>query len=479
MGYRPARVRILRFEHLHRPDGWLSPGYVAVDADGFIQSVGPDAPGEDVPHESFAGFAIPGVPNVHGHAFQRVFAGHTERTQLTHGEGDGDSFWTWRAAMYRVASALDPDDIEAIAALVQMEMLEAGFTTLGEFHYLHHAPDGTPYDDRAETSRRILAAAATTGMAVTLLPVAYLHAGFGRPLSAAQRRFGSRDVDAFLDLWGAARDVVAGAGSRHRIGVAPHSLRAVAPNELAEIVAAVHATQAAATVHIHVAEQRGEVEQCVEALGATPVAWLCENLSVDRRWCLVHATHADEGEIKAMARSGAVVGLCPTTEANLGDGVFPLTALLAAGGRIAIGTDSHASVDVAEELRWLEYGQRLRDQRRNCSGEAGHAVRRHVGRRLLDAVLAGGARALDQPVGAIEVGRRCDVVVLDPDHARLTGHGPATAIDAFVFSNSGRSPVRYVLVGGETKVVDGRHVARHAIAADFAGVANRLQAVTP
>ncbi|MFO1050947.1 MAG: formimidoylglutamate deiminase [Planctomycetota bacterium] len=472
-------MRILRFEHLHRPDGWLSPGYLTVDADGFIRSVEAAPPADHDAIESFGGFAVPGMSNVHGHAFQRVFAGHTERARHPRGGEVEDSFWTWREAMYRVAAALAPDDIEVIAALVQMEALESGYTAMGEFHYLHHAPDGSPYPQRAETALRILAAAERTGIAVSLLPVAYLHNGFGRPLATTQRRFGSRDVDDFLTLWGAARDGVHCGATRHRIGVAPHSLRAVAPEELRAIVGAVREAAPNAPVHIHVAEQRAEVEQCRAALNARPVEWLMGSGLVDPMWCLVHATHAEGDELAALARCGAVAGLCPTTEANLGDGIFPLTAFLEAGGRIAIGSDSHVGMDVAEELRLLEYGQRLRDERRNRAAESGHALRRHVGRRLFDAALAGGARALDQPIGALEVGRRCDVVVLDREDPRLVGHAPQTVLDAFVFSRAGHSPVLHVLVGGQVVVQGGRHVARESITADFARVAARLAEIAP
>ncbi|MCC6783721.1 MAG: formimidoylglutamate deiminase [Planctomycetes bacterium] len=472
---------VLRFDQLHRPDGWLAPAWVTVDDDGFVKAVDAAPPPMDAAtrFQSFAGAALPGMPNVHGHAFQRVFAGATECAHGARGAAAEDSFWTWREAMYRVAAALEPGDVEAIAALVQMELLEAGFTAIGEFHYLHHTHDGTPYAARAEMAQRILAAAERTGIAVTLLPVAYFHAGFGRPLAPMQRRFGSTDPDEFLALFAATRDAVRRGPSRHRIGVAPHSLRAVSPEELTRIVAAVHAQEPAAPVHVHVAEQRAEVEQCVQALGVSPVTWFTHSAGLDHRWCLVHATHARPDELLAVARSGAVVGLCPTTEANLGDGLFPLPGHLAEGGRIAIGSDSHVSIDLAEELRVLEYGQRLRDERRNRAGEAGHAQRRHVGRRLYDACLAGGSRALDQPLGAIEVGRRCDVVVLDTAHARLLGLRGDTLLDAFVFSNSGRSAIRDVLVGGLRVVADGRHVAREAIVAEYAKVVARLAEVAP
>ncbi|MBI5850261.1 MAG: formimidoylglutamate deiminase [Planctomycetes bacterium] len=472
---------VLRFDHLHRPDGWIAPAWVTVDDDGFVRAVdqAPPAMGEEARFSSFTGFAVPGMANVHGHAFQRVFAGQTECAQGERGGPGDDSFWTWREAMYRVAAALSPDDVEAIAALVQMELLEAGFTAIGEFHYLHHAQDGTRYASRAETSLRILAAAERSGIAVTLLPVAYFHAGFGRPLAPMQRRFGSSDVDEFLALWEAARTVVRTGPSRHRIGVAPHSLRAVAPDELAALLAAVHGAEPGARVHIHAAEQRAEVEQCRASLGMAPIAWLAQAGGLDARWCLVHATHSTPDELAAVARAGAVVGLCPTTEANLGDSTFALPGFLSVGGRIAIGSDSHVSIELAEELRLLEYGQRLRDERRNRAGEAGHRLRRHVGRRLFDACAAGGARALDQPLGAIEVGRRCDVVVLDAEHPRLLGHRPESVLDAFVFSNSGRSMVRDVFVGGRQVVAAGRHVARDTILRDYARVVARLAEVTP
>ncbi|MGE0144928.1 MAG: formimidoylglutamate deiminase [Planctomycetota bacterium] len=467
---------LLRFEHLHRADGFLSPGYVTVDDRGFIERVSDSvAPGTPVTAE-FAGYAVPGMPNVHSHAFQRVFAGHTERAGIAP-QSREDSFWTWRDAMYRIAQALEEADVAAIAALVQMEMLEAGYTSVGEFHYLHHRRDGSPHEDPSALARAILRAAERTKIAITLLPVAYLHAGFGRPLASAQRRFGSRDVAEFLDLWHACRDAVKSHGEKVRIGVAPHSLRAVSGDELAAIVAAVGAAEPLAPVHIHVAEQRAEVEQAREALGTTPIAWLADSIGIDERWCLVHATHAAAAEITKMASSGCVVGLCPTTEANLGDGIFPLVDHLGAGGRIAIGSDSQISVDAAEELRWLEYTQRLTSEKRNRAADGAHDVRRHTGRRLYDAALAGGARALQQPVGAIEVGRRCDIVVLDSQHPRLLGHGPATILDAHLFSATSRGAIQTVLLGGEVVVERGVHREREPIVREAKDTIARLSEI--
>jgi formimidoylglutamate deiminase len=377
--------------HALLPDGWSRDVLLAWDAAGKLTRVAPDAAGRaDVPVA--VGPVIAGMPNLHSHAFQRAFAGLTEYR----GEG-GDSFWSWRDRMYRFAAAISPDQLEDIATQLYIEMLRAGYTSVCEFHYLHHDPRGEAYAEPAEMSLRIVAAARRAGIGLTLLPVLYQAGGFGtQPPLPGQRRFVGT-VDALMRIVERLRDTGA------RVGVAPHSLRAVPPPALAELVAAVHAGDAAAPVHLHIAEQQREVDDCVAWSGRRPVQWLMDHAPVDRRWCLVHATHADRSEREAIAHSGAVVGLCPTTEANLGDGVFDAGHFLAAGGAWGIGSDSHASVDAAEELRWLEYLQRLAAQRRNVLATT---ARPQAADRLWLAAVAGGAQASARPVAGLAEGQR-------------------------------------------------------------------------
>jgi len=376
-----------RFDHLLAADGWRSPGFVEVDDSGNVAAL-PDRAAADTGEIPIAGHAIPGMPNLHSHAFQRAMAGLAERA----GPGE-DSFWTWRETMYGFVDRLAPDDLEAIAGQLSVEMLKAGYTSVGEFHYLHHAPDGRAYDDPAEMSGRILAAAAHAGIGMTLLPVLYGAGGFGgAPAGPGQRRFVT-GVDDYLALVETLRRSSDG-DPQCRVGIAPHSLRAVPPEALA---VALDGADADAPVHIHVAEQTREVEDCLAWCGARPVEWLLANAPVGEHWCLVHATHMTEAETRALAASGAVAGLCPTTEANLGDGLFPVPDYHAAGGSWGIGSDSHVSVSPIEELRWLEYGQRLILRRRGITASGGALYR---------AALDGGARALDRPVGALEAGRR-------------------------------------------------------------------------
>ncbi len=433
------------------PDGWARDVRIDIAADGAIAGVAADA--EPGGSERAAGPVVPGMPNLHSHAFQRAMAGLAERAGP-----DGDGFWTWREAMYRFVAQLTPDQLEAVAAQLYVEMLKAGYTAVAEFHYLHHDPAGRPYADIAETSRRVAAAASRAGIGLTLLPVLYAAGGFGgAPPDDGQRRFVT-DPDGFLRIVDAMRAAHAG-DPGVRIGVAPHSLRAVPPDLLAEVLAAFSARDGAGPVHIHVAEQEKEVADCIAWSGARPVAWLLDHAGIDGRWCLVHATHMTPEEIRRLAASGAVAGLCPTTEANLGDGLFPAPAYLAAGGAFGVGSDSNVSVSPVEELRWLEYGQRLVRRRRNCLADAGASV----GAALWRAALAGGARAVARPVGALAAGRRADLVVLAGDHPALYGREDDLLLDALVFAGNA-NPVRDVMVGGDWVVREGRHAGEDGIA---------------
>ena len=356
--------RTCRFDRLLVGGEWRRDVEVAVDGRGRIARVSTEV--GKARGERIGGWAAPGVPNIHSHSFQRALAG------LAEGSGPG-SFWSWRDVMYRFADLMTPDDVEAITAQLYIELLKAGFTCVGEFHYLHHAPGGAPYDDCAEMSRRILAAARTAGIGLMLIPAVYESGGFGgKPLAGAQKRFrlDLDDAARLLDaLGGEARDNSVG------LGLGVHSLRAVSGQSIRELAPLLSggAGTRADTVHIHVAEQRREVRECVAERGARPVEWLLDHAPVDERWCLVHATHTTEAELAAVARQGAVAGLCPTTEANLGDGLFPLRGFAARGGRFGIGTDSHVSRSPVEELRLLDYGQRLVSERRVVLGGAGGA----------------------------------------------------------------------------------------------------------
>ena len=454
-------ARLLEVEHLHQPDGWLSPGYLVVDAEGVITSVSSTRPpGEFAESRRCSGFALPGMPNLHSHAFQRVMAGRAEAAGSR-----VDSFWTWREAMYDVALSVGPSQLRAIAAQVFAEMLAAGMTTVGEFHYLHHDPSGGAYDDPAELSRCVLDAAQESGIAIALLPVFYAHGGIGRPAEERQRRFVHGSVDAFLLLL---ERVIAATEERvlATAGAAPHSLRAVSEGELGALIDALEPMAPSAPIHIHIAEQAAEVSECVEALGARPIELLADRFDLGPRWTLVHATHGNDSELGSVARSGAVVGLCPTTEANLGDGIFALDVYLREHGAFGIGSDSQVTVSAADELRLLEYSQRLSRQTRCVAADPASSRASHVGRRLYDGALAGGARALAHPVGELRPGKRADIVVLSADHPALLGHDTDTVLDAYVFS-AGAAAVRDVFVAGDLVVSNGGHVRAESIRAAY------------
>ncbi len=427
------------------PQGWAQDVLISIDASGSISAVAPGQPVGATPR--LRGIVVPGVPNLHSHAFQRAMAGATERRSPP--AAGRDSFWTWRETMYRFVGRLTPEDAEAVAAQLYAELLEWGFTSIGEFHYLHHQPDGAPYANPAEMALRHLAAARSTGIGITLLPSLYRHGGiFGRDPIPGQRRF-LNDLDPYLRIVEACRTATAG-NPQAVVGLAPHSLRAVTPQMLAAIGAM------PGPIHIHAAEQQKEVAECEAATGARPVRWLLDNAPVDARWCLIHCTHMDAGEIAALARSGAVAGLCPSTEASLGDGIFALREYLDAGGRFGIGTDSHVGISPRDELRQLETSQRLRRHERAVATDEAEP---HPGRLLLAAAWAGGAQASGRPLGAIAPGMRADLIELDPEHPTLVGHDGDEALDAWLFSGQA-NPIRTVICGGRRVVEAGRHVAR-------------------
>ncbi len=440
------------------PDGWardvrltLDGARIAAVTAGVARAAG----------EADGGIALPGLANLHSHGFQRGMAGLAE----TRGP-EADSFWTWREVMYRFLGAMTPEDVEAVTALAFLEMLEAGFTRVGEFHYLHHDRDGAPYADPAELAARVAEAARATGLALTLLPVFYAHGNFGAaPPSPGQRRF-LCDLDGFARLLERCRAITAALPDA-ALGIAPHSLRAVAPAELAALLA----LAPDGPVHMHVAEQTREVADCLEWSGARPVEWLLDHAAVDARWCLVHATHMTAAEVAALAATGAVAGLCPVTEASLGDGIFDGPGWLAAGGRYGVGTDSNVAIGLAAELRQLEYAQRLGGRARNVmAGAPGQSN----GAALFAAAAAGGWQALGV-AGGLEAGRPADLVALDPAHPALAERDGDLLLDGWIFA-AGGGAVHAVWAAGRQVVADGQHVARPAVMARYCASLRRLMA---
>jgi formiminoglutamate deiminase len=440
-------------------DGWADAVRVSIRGGKIVELASDVAPAAtDARH----GVAFAGLGNVHSHAFQRAMAGLTETGGVA-----ADNFWSWRECMYHFVDTLDPDAIEAIAAFAYAEMLEAGFTHVGEFHYLHHDTDGKPYGAISELAGRIVAAAATTGIGLTLLPVFYAHAGFGGLAPAPlQRRF-ICNIDQYGRLLEECRSLL-GALERPQLGVAPHSLRAVTPSELAAVIELLPGHP----VHIHAAEQIKEVRDCLAWSGQRPVEWLLERAPLDSRWCLIHAVHMHHAETERLAATGAVVGACPITEANLGDGIAPIAALVVAGGRFGIGTDSNVQIGAAGELRQLEYAQRLERRERNVLVQ--HSGERSSGRRSYEAALQGGARALGYEGQLLAVGSNADIVSLYADHPSLIARRGDALLDSWIFTGSERL-IECVWRSGRKLVADGRHIERNSITARYRNVLQRLR----
>ncbi|MFZ6751339.1 formimidoylglutamate deiminase [Undibacterium sp. Ren11W] len=440
------------------PDGWAKNVRLNWDASGDLTAVQTDA----IPqaHEMQHEFVLPGMINLHSHAFQRAMAGMSEIA------GDGpDSFWTWRDLMYRYALHITPPQMQAIAAQLYSECLRHGYTAVCEFHYLHRAPDGSFYPDMAETAKQVIAAASRTGIGMSMLPVLYSHADFkDQPLRVDQRRF-STDVEQILQL---VQQLESSRSGQLEVGVAPHSLRAANLTQIRELVAALPAGR---PIHIHIAEQQREVDACLAATGKRPVELLLETGLVDQRWCLVHATHLSKHEVAGIAASGAVAGICTTTEGNLGDGFFDLPAYIAKHGRFGIGSDSHVSQSPIEELRWLEYGQRLRLQGRNIAQIAGQ---RRVGDFLWQACLQGGAQASGRQLGQLAIGKRADILVLDEQHPNLQDVAAAELLNSWIFSGNDNL-VREVFVGGQQVVQGGRHVDQERIQSAYVSCMRELR----
>lgn len=433
-------------------EGWSKDVRVEIGTDGRIASVVPGA--AFMPGAVRVPFLLPALSNLHSHTFQRAMAGLTEMR----GPSEHDSFWTWREVMYRFLDVLTPDEIEAIAAFAFMEMQEAGFSALAEFHYLHNRPGGGAYEDPAELSARMAAAAETTGIGLTLLPVHYAQGGVdGRPLAGGQLRF-RNDLASFEILLSRIPGIVGALPADASWGVAPHSLRAVSRGGLNHLASLAPDRP----LHMHIAEQEKELDETRAVFGARPVKWLLSEHDVSARWCLIHCTHMNPAETEGLARSGAVAGLCPVTEANLGDGIFDGARFLASGGSFGVGSDSNIRISVAEELRQLEYSQRLRDRLRVVLAPSGQSA----GDVLYRKALAGGAQALGRESGSIEPGKWADLVALDLDAAGFAPLANAAALDAWIFS-AGNAAVSDLWSAGRHRVKGGRHVAREAIAVRY------------
>ncbi|MFZ6654382.1 formimidoylglutamate deiminase [Undibacterium sp. TJN19] len=446
--------------HACLPQGWVSNVRLHWNARGELIQVEQHAqPGA---HEKQETFVLPGMTNLHSHAFQRALAGMTEMA----GESK-DSFWTWRELMYRYALHITPEQIQAIAAQLYSECLRHGYTSVCEFHYLHRDINGRFYARPAEMAERVIAAASQTGMGISMLPVLYSYADFGeQALRYDQRRF-STGVDEIMQLIDA---LEAARNDQVEIGVAPHSLRAASMAQIREVQAALPAGR---PIHIHIAEQQKEVDACIAFSGRRPVELLLDSGLVDQRWCLVHATHLNKAEVQGVAASGAVAGICTTTEGNLGDGFFDLPDYIAAGGRFGVGSDSHVSQSPVEELRWLEYGQRLRLQGRNIASVAGQ---RKVGDFLWHAALQGGAQASGRKLGQLAVGYRADMLVLDDQHPNLAGMRSEDVLNTWIFAGNDNL-VRDVYVGGSQVVQDGKHLQQPAIQAAYGACMRALRAL--
>ena len=420
--------------------------------------------GKEPDAENLQGSVIPGMINCHSHAFQRAFAGLSE-----YRGNSSDSFWSWRDIMYRFVGKISPEDAHHIASFLYVEMLKAGYTSVAEFHYLHHQPGGKSYDDPAEMSHQIINAAKVAKIGLTHLPVLYTYAGFGeKQISKAQGRF-EHSTEDYLHLIDILNRQYS-SQSNFSFGIAPHSLRAVSRSQLKEIIPFIREINAEAPIHIHIAEQLQEVEDCLAFSNQRPVEWLLDNFEIDKNWCLIHATHLSDDELIALAKSDSVVGICPTTEANLGDGIFPTNQFINGGGNFAIGSDSHIAINIADELRMLEYGQRLTQNQRailtdeNC---------RSVGQYLYCKAANDGSKAINQNVGCIDVGKRADLVVLDNQHPSLFGKSNQFILDAAIFACS-QLPVKDVFVGGEPVISSGKHLLDESLLKNYQSVIKRI-----
>lgn len=424
-------------------DGWQHNKTLVIE-NGVINQV---IDGKALDAQVVKGPVIPGMINCHSHAFQRAFAGFSEQ-----GSEGKDSFWTWRNVMYKFLAQLSAENAETIATQLYIEMVKSGYTRVAEFHYLHHDVSGQPYQELATMAKAIFNAAKTTNIGLTMLPVMYQFSGFGAqaPNEGQQRFINSTEQFNQLvsDCFALTKDY-----SNTNVGIAPHSLRAVDKQGIEQAVAHVRSLDANAPIHIHIAEQQKEVNDCLAHYGKRPVQWLLDNCQLDKNWCLIHATHIDDSELHSMVAQQAIAGICPTTEANLGDGIFPTDDFLQAGGVMAIGSDSHISVNPIEELRWLEYAQRLAKQQRALLATSETPS---VGLNLWQQANKGGALSTNSNSGELAVGKQADLVVLDQNDLALYAHDEQHLLDSAIFATQ-RSPVRDVMVNGQWVVEDRIH----------------------
>ncbi|MGC1520974.1 MAG: formimidoylglutamate deiminase [Steroidobacteraceae bacterium] len=469
-------MRHYYLQSVYLPQGWAQGVVVTVSDEGFIAAID-DAPADESRNtERIDGIVVPGMPNAHSHAFQRAMAGNTEYRLSAR-----DSFWTWRRAMYDLANRIEPDDLQILATQLFIEMLKSGYTSVAEFHYLHRRPGGDPYPGANPLWEAIANAASVAGIGLTFLPTLYQCSDFGgRPLKPEQARFAS-DTEGFLraveDRVGAERRsdrAHGGAVPTQRTGVAFHSLRAVPLQTLRDATLSLRRIDPGMPLHIHVAEQVLEVQACVKETGRRPIELLLDSGLLDAHWCLVHATHATLEELAGIAASAATVCVSVSTEANLGDGFFDTTRFFKSGGRLCIGSDSQSTVSPTEELRWLEYQQRLRKKRRAVLAGTSES---HVGTRLWRDAAQHGAQALGQPIGSIEVGRRADWLVLDPAHPSMVGGALDSALDHLLFGG-GDAAIRHCMVAGRWVIEERRHAAEEESRAAFGGLMRRLAGAT-
>jgi len=437
-------------------DGWANDKTLTI-TDGVITAI---SEGQDTDAQVANGVVIPGMVNCHSHAFQRAFAGFSEQ-----GSEGQDSFWTWRKIMYQFLDQLSADDAQAIASQLYIEMLKMGYTRVAEFHYLHHQIDGENYTPLATMAESIFKAAKTSGIGLTMLPVMYRFSGFG-PLEPndGQKRF-INSVEQFnqlvTDCFSLTNEY-----SNTNVGIAPHSLRAVDKASLHSAVSHVRSLDNKAPIHIHISEQQKEVDDCLNHYGERPVQWLLNNADLDKHWCLIHATHIDENERKGIIKTGAIAGICPTTEANLGDGIFPTTEFLAEDGTFAIGSDSHISVNPIEELRWLEYAQRLIKQQRAILATKEQAS---VGLNLWQRAALGGAQSTNSNTGSLEIGKQADLLVLDASQTKLFASSDKNLLDSLIFASQ-KNPVQDVMVNGTWVIESGKHADEEICADKFAKI---------
>lgn len=448
------------FPALLQKEGWLSSTYVGVDDAGLIKYLSSKAPIETIAVESVQGFALPGFQNAHSHAFQYAMAGLAEN----HPIGSQDDFWSWREAMYQCALAVDPDQAEAIAAMLYAEMVRVGYTHVAEFHYLHHDKNGKPYSNLAEMGERMISAAQKAGVKITLIPVFYQKGGFGLPPQERQRRFISQTVDSYFNLFEASEKIVKN-NSHASLGLSIHSLRAV---DLKDIVTAINQAPATIPVHLHVAEQKKEIADCLAYCNKRPMQWLLENLNVNDRYNLVHSTHLDDDELNGLARSGATVVLCPSTEGNLGDGIFRMREYVKLGGRWCIGTDSHIGLSPMEEFRMIDYRQRLVSNQRNTfEGDAAAY--------MINEEVTAGRKAMGlNSENHFEIGKPFDAVIYNSQSHLLAETSEKNRLATLLFT-SDSSRILGTIVNGKWVVKNQHHQNGHSIKVAFSSAMQQLK----